>query len=370
MRISQSFTRVKGTNVFWKNDHFWVVALMVIGVVLRLWCLWSRDLWHDEIYQFTSMKGAFKPFWQHHTYGDHTAFPGEYLLHYPFVQIFGMNKWALAIPHMLFMAWGFWLLYALCRIWGMGVAGVIAAFVVYVFNGNLIFHALEFRPYAVLPVLAMASLYFSERILSGAFKEWRGWQTAFWGILFVFGMGYHAYGFLIMGLPFLYAFLDRKFFRGGLRIELSGGIGFFLGLVILLGGVIWVWYASFSNMGLSSNMIEQARPDVFEFIENPLVAPHLFMGRTFANLVRSIPGYVLVLLAIGSFLGACQEKGRRAFFFIGMVLLPIMLIFAVDLLNHYWFLHRQFVWVMPFMALWIGWCLDEFSKILKQRTMP
>ena len=57
--------------------------------------------------------GPLRPFWQKIQYigGDHTAFPGDYLLAYPFVQVFKDNKWGTAIPHIIATIFGFYFLY-------------------------------------------------------------------------------------------------------------------------------------------------------------------------------------------------------------------------------------------------------------------
>ena len=41
-----------------------------------------------------------------------------------------------------------------------------------------------------------------------------------------------------------------------------------------------------------------------------------------------------------------------------MILLPIGLIFAMDVYSQYWFIQRQFVFVMPFFAFFVAWSWD------------
>jgi len=42
-----------------------------------------------------------------------------------------------------------------------------------------------------------------------------------------------------------------------------------------------------------------------------------------------------------------------------MVVIPMTVLCLIDLGRRYWFLQRQFVWVMPLFALFLGWCWDS-----------
>ena len=42
-----------------------------------------------------------------------------------------------------------------------------------------------------------------------------------------------------------------------------------------------------------------------------------------------------------------------------MIVLPLQLLFLADLFNRYWFIQRQFVWVMAWYAFFLGWCWDS-----------
>ena len=133
------------------------MLLFIAGMGLRVHRLATRELWGDELFEFYQFKGPFMPFWFNDRYAmaDHSAYPGEYLLNYPFVQMFGLNKWGIMVPHIILTILGFLLLYKLCQLYFKTTWGYVAAFALVCFHRELIFHSFEFRPYAVLPTLAL-----------------------------------------------------------------------------------------------------------------------------------------------------------------------------------------------------------------------
>ena len=102
-------------------------AFFLLGMYLRVMRYHKRELWGDELIQYNDTAGPLKPFWiDGYNYGDHSGFPGDYLLTYPFIKIFGLHKWGLAIPHILLTIVGFYFLYKVCRyycksVWGYAI---------------------------------------------------------------------------------------------------------------------------------------------------------------------------------------------------------------------------------------------------------
>lgn len=332
----------------------------MVGILLRLWKLHGRDLWGDEIYQFTCMKPLAEPFWTHQTYGDHSCFPGEYLLHYPLVKMFPMNKWILVGPHLLINVFGFYLLYKICQIYYQSWAGYLTAFLLYTFNSNLIFHSLEFRPYAVLPVLALASLYFSHRLWDKDFQMSKV-KMFFTGVLFFLTINYHIYGIAILLLPIIFTFFYQ-------RTQKTDFVIFpwrwFL-VVCILSVPVWVWYASFNHLGLAPAKV-QALVDTFQYIDDPLIDPFSFLKGVVGNLLGNRYLYVFLPLAFLSLVFPHPQRFKQWVFLLLLIILPLVMILYTDVRSNYWFLQRQFIWVMSFFALWLGWCLDTFFLYLKE----
>jgi len=81
-----------------------VIALVftIWGMILRFKTFANRELWIDEIIQMNMALEPLKPLWlRENTALDVTSFPGDYLLIYPFLKLFGVSK-LVAIPHELF----------------------------------------------------------------------------------------------------------------------------------------------------------------------------------------------------------------------------------------------------------------------------
>lgn len=145
------------------------VFFTALGLYLRAKRLAGRELWTDELWQLAQTVGPFKPIWHRINVTDFTSFPGAYLLNYPFVNIFGIGKWEVNIPNYFIAFLSFYFLYLLCQKYLKTFLGFFIAFLLLCFNGNLIFHSFELRPYAVLPTLSLGSFYFAGLIVC----DWR-----------------------------------------------------------------------------------------------------------------------------------------------------------------------------------------------------
>ena len=128
---------------FIKNNSRILIALFftILGFYLRLKQLINRELWTDELWQLAQTKGAFKPIWHRISVTDFTSFPGVYLLNYPFVNLFGTNKWVVNIPNYIITLLSFYFLYLICQKYLKTFWGFFVAFLFLCFNGNLIFHS-------------------------------------------------------------------------------------------------------------------------------------------------------------------------------------------------------------------------------------
>ncbi len=344
---------------------FIALAISCYGLFLRMKALNGRELWNAESYQFDCIKGHFKPFWLHQNYGDLTTFPGEYLLNYPVVHFFGRDKWALAFPHLLATILGFYLLFLLCRKYMRSWVGFAVAFLMFALNGELVSHALEFRPYAVLPVLALGSLYIAHwltedfQIMSLTAK----WLTA---ISIFFMINYHAYGILIFTLPLMFVLVVKL-------IDLRGN-GFslpwrFLVLVLAVSLLVWLWYSSYNNYGFTKNSLPISPVNSYEFIASPLVHPVSFLKAVVGNLVGDRRLYVLLAGCFFIFVLPRLQQFKQLAFLLILVVLPILMILYFDIRSRYWFLQRQFIWVTPFFILWIAWFWDMGYVFLRRKRI-
>lgn len=334
-----------------------VIAFLIAcyGLWLRLMHLHGREFWWDEVYQFDHIHGPFKPFWLHCHYGDFTTFPGEYI-HYPLVELFGMNKWILAIPHLILTVAGFYFLYLLCCRYMKTWVGFASAFLLFSLNNNLIFHSLEFRPYGALSVFALACLWIAHRLADG--NEGMSWQAkSFMALSIIFMINYHAYGIVIFLLPLLFVFINQRTLPWK-----------FLGLTLAIAFPIWVWYASYDHFGLTKNMmlVNKFKIYPFKYFADPLIDPFSFLKSVIGNLLGNRYLYVLLPPAFLSLVFPHSQRFKQWVFLLLLIILPLVMIFYTDVRSNYWFLQRQFTWVMSFFALWLGWCLDTLFLYLKE----
>jgi hypothetical protein len=107
--------------------------------------------------------------------------------------------------------------------------------------------------------------------------------------------------------------------------------------------------------------------ETFDYIPNPQKNFIGFLKGIFGNLVGYKLFYPLMLAIPLSLCLPVKEKFPQLAFFLTLVILPIMMILNVDILNHMWFLQRQFVWVMPLFALLLGWQWDSIASYLQKR---
>lgn len=327
-----------------------------LGLFLRFKKLAGRDLWNDEIYQLSMTTGHFKPIWQRVTSGDLTCFPGEYLINYPFVRFFGGSKWLINIPHYIATFFGFYFLYLICKkhiktSWGFAVA-----FLVLCFNANLIFHSFEFRPYAVLPTLSLASFYFAEMIVSD-WPQLSRLKKFLIGGFFIWVIVYHAYGVMIVGLCLLYAIMAEAGKRpyGNIIKDMR----LFLLSVGLLGFLLFIWYI----LGTWWECLQGGSRNTFDFYPNPASSlsdfSRFFRQISFNLMAHKNFGQKHLALGVWiAFLLPNKDCFKQMGFFLLMIVLPIMLILESDLRSGYWFLDRQFIWVMSLYAFFLGWCWD------------
>ena len=348
--------------------------LTVWALGMRFHRLYYRDLWGDELYQIKGMSGAFKPFWTaRYNFGDHTAFAGDYLLCYPFLQVFGINKWGLTVPHVLITILGFYWLYRICQRTYRSVWATAICFFLVAVNEELIFHHFEFRPYAVLPSLALGIYYFAD-LMARDYSKTRPPVRWFALFLLVFTFFYHAYGALIVLSAVSYCLLRHR--AGTYRAWLLSPQARWLIVAIVIGLPIWIWFAAFNNFGaVSQNTFKfttvttpQAITYPFDYIAHPLIEPVRF----FKHMIGNLLGYNKVAyLFLAGFLFVFFPSDRRRdqmMFLMWMIIIPLMLILIIDLTTKYWFLPRQFIWVTPWFAILLAWLWDTGIQIFSKKT--
>ncbi len=334
-----------------RNKILWLVGLIVLfGLSARFFTFQSAHPDSDEMFELRNMQGL-KPeavLKQNTFYGDHTSFPGEYLVHYlpmrtlnlfekPAIieieqhKVEGINKtgfWILAIPKIILTLISFVLFYFVCEGCFRSPLGWVIAFSLLLFNVNLIYHAVSLRPYGILTELAIIHLWFC-----GSFRNERWFRITHAVAIFLTCI-YHAYGPLIAILPLFGYYKMRKFSSNEVLVG------------ILLGLSGWIYYAAYNTFGMTPNHV-QSIANPFQFItkEN-------FLG----GILETIFGGSLITLACVPFvlLGITKITWPQVRFFLVMILLPLALIILVDIKTQYWIHPRQYIWLLPAIAFLCG----------------
>jgi len=351
---------------FWQKNKFRLVAVLfsAIGIWLRFKCMLGRGVWIDEIVQMKLAEGPLKPFWQRVSFGSElTCFPGEYLLTWPFAKVFGMSRWAFEIPHALAMLVSFCFLYLVCKRYLRTLTGWLVTYSLFVFNSQLIFHALEIRAYAILIALSLAVFYLTDILIREPGRFSIG-QKLGAGIFLVLVIAAHAYGILLVffcGVFFLLWQYRQESFRKGL----PGFLAFWTPVAVVGGGV-FLWYVT-GQGAIEGSSLDNPFSDTFLYIPNPVVNPVGFLKAIFGNLIGFKMLYPLLLgMAVPLFLST-KDRWPQLGMFLLLVALPIGIIMMADVMSGYWFLQRQFIWITPLFAVLLGWCWDSLAVFLVSR---
>ncbi len=344
---------------FLANRLVFILPLGAWGLYLRFKERALQDLWTDEKWQIAVMNQPFFDFvksLQKREFAGLLA--GDSILIYPFFQMFGDNKWGLAIPHIIATFVGFYLLYLLCRKYLQRTFSCVIVFLIICLNQELIFHSFEIRTYAVLPTLAVGSFCLMHKLF---IQETPMRRSIFlWiQIFFIFTIWWHLYGIFMIIFPWLY-FAGATLSSDGLRVVLKKTTRALAPALLVA-----LPLCLFSIFGEKQRMVFTY---MFQFIPNPLENIVGFLKAIFGNLVGDKRLYVLLLGPVLAALLPHPDRYKQIGFFLCLVVLPITLLLAIDAHSQYWFVQRQFVWVIPYFALYVGWCWES-SVIYLLRAM-
>ncbi len=298
---------------------------------------------------------------------------GDYLLMYPFFKLFGFNKWLIAIPHIAIALLGFYFLYQICQKYFKTLMGDVITYSIVASNWNLVFHSVEIRVYAVLPTLALMAFYYGEK----SFEEIGGWsvvQKVKMAIIFLIILWFHAYGIVIILCVLSYLVLSHwreVNFRKNLK-----SIVIFFAVIGVIAAPLWLismigpYHLPMVTTGLDASLKNARTMNTFDYIPNPLVSMAGFVKGVLGNLLGNRKLYIFVPAVIFPFIFPLSKRWLQILFFLTLVVFPLELLLIGVLNQGYWFLQRQFTWVVPFWALSLGWAWDSFALMLFKEKAP
>ncbi len=290
-------------------------------------------------------------------YGDHTSFPGEFIIHYvPMLamglrfhpatldyehqNIQGIDKkgfWIIAIPKILLTILSLYLFYLLCKEFLVTNFGIFVAFSIFFFNQYLVYAAFSLRPYGILPELFIINIYMASR------KDKTLWFDIGHGTVIFLTCINHAYGPLMSFLPILY-------FKKPRCLEFYP--------LILVALIAWVYYASYSNFGMNPNTIQSVL-DPFKYIKQENLFEFIFQSLFCTSVITTA---ILPFILMKSFDPNTGLLGKKWGFLITLVLIPLIAIILIDLKTHYIIHPRQYVWILPALGLWCGMLIEKGLK--------
>lgn len=289
----------------------------------------------------------------------------DFILVYPFYQIFGMNKLGLAIPHLFFTLISFVYLYLLSNKLFKTVWGYVIIFGICTFNSTLIMHTFEIRPYPVLPALSLMALYHMLDIFE-AYDIMPGKKKILTGFIFILVLFFHPFGILMLAMSLVYVFLSK--YRQEDTQKRFLGIFKFLMTIACVGLPFWIY----SIITSPTNEGGMGR-EVFGYIANPAVDFIEFLKNVFGNLIGNRWAYVLLPGTLFPMILPYKGRFDQIGFFCICIFLPIYIILMMAVAHSHYFIQRYFIWVMPWFALFIAWCWDSvidqyiYSRIKEKR---
>jgi len=342
------------TNYIYRNRNpFLVSFICMCALCLRAAYLYQHTLSCDELYELNLMRGTFLDLLSQISKGGFgTYLVGDIYLVFPFFKVFHYNKWGLAIPCIISTVIGFYVLYLICKRYYKSTWAYLITFGIVCFNATLIQHATEIRAYSLLPTLALVVFYLFERIADLDFKL-SILKKTFAMLLFAIVIWFHVYGILMFTSLFLFTLLSR-YKEKNFKLYFIDAV-FFAGMILCIAMPFWIYCV----FGVHSGLSRLNNYNIFQFIPDPSHNAVGFLKSIFCNLIGIKILYFLLLGVIVPFIFSYKDRKNQLIFLFLNIIAPIGFVLLFDLVVQYWFIQRQFIWVMPLFAFFIGWVWDS-----------
>ena len=335
-----------------------VIVLTLIGLYLRFDNRMKTPLIGDEAYAVNVMS-RYKPLLAFFNELPHLEFSsyltGDYYLLYPFVNTFGANKWAVATPHIISTILCFYFLFKVCQLHLKTAVGFLMTFAIASFNSTLIEHSFELRYYAVLQTLGLMTYYYTYLLINRP-RSLSTIKLIVMGTFFCLTILFHFYS-VIMICTMIAFFLaihiqNREVVNVAKKI-----IPLFVVVFLITGPILYlVLFVKFHVSAIWGN-------EPFKYIPNPLDNLIGFLKGILCNLVGYKKFYFLLAGLVISLCLPHKDREKQFWFFLLLVFLPIAALLLLDLKGGYWFIQRQFIWVIPLFAVLLGWCWESIFSL-------
>lgn len=330
------------------------LLLLLLLIYIRLQVRSINTLWTDELAEINSLKSIN---YLINTYLPSIpgGYPGHYFLIFPLQQFFPYNKFILGLPGLISHILVFlYIPNVISKLQivdkeKLFVTGFITRFL-FAIDPMLSFQAMEVRPYSVLPLLWIIMFFLIMRLLNldhqsfnfkNLFKNVIVWVP----ILFLL-FNWHFYSVIMLLAIYIFMCLKKKISFSKFKIGKYS-------LIIILASI-------FSSLPVWSHFSRGSFTFDFDTIATiPVTIMQIYSidkGFPKGLILQNWLYFFCLLIMLYIFIFQIWKAGTRTdknyqennFFkvIILMVFMPISVIFILDLVNHYGFWYRQFVWTM------------------------
>ena len=350
------------SKIFNNNRIYFILTavLFVCFSVSRIYVRSVNELGTDEIEQVSNLI-SFKHLLEYLPRIPGGA-PGHYFITLPLNIVFPQNKYILGLPGLISQAIVFLFIPYIINILGITdkrkirIVSMITR-IGFVFNPTLTFQAMEVRPYSMLSFLWFVSVIFVNKIINFKKNQNGRSEIIIKSIVSVLSLSmiliWHYYGLIMVFTMYiyLYIFTDRRNLSDLLNIKRIPNLILLTGVLCVL--PVWTYFSK-GSFTYNFNAIENLPISIST---EGIVYKGVVQGITWRNYYYSWFFLVVLFIFITYSLSYCCRKisyERTVVFksvkiMITSVLLPIILIFTLDIFNRYWFLLRQFSWtIIPF----------------------
>lgn len=173
--LTVSFQEPNWFAVQWrKHPHrCWLAAILLLALVLRLIHLGTHSFWHDEAYNMIQSDNLIPVLLKGELVSNH---PPLFVVLIWVWRLFGMdeNEWTMRLLPVLLGLGGIAALYLLVAHLFTPRAGLFAAFLLAISPMHIL-HSQDLKPYIVLPLTGVLTVYFFYRAVQG--NEGRWWTA-------------------------------------------------------------------------------------------------------------------------------------------------------------------------------------------------
>lgn len=347
------------------------LAILFIFIFFRLYLRTINNFWTDEIEEIKNLTSLTHLLFQYLPFIPGGS-PGHYVLTLPFNILYPYNKFVLTIPGLLSQIVVFLLVPQVIiklfktNLYETQIVALITR-IIYTFDPTLSYQSIEIRPYSMLPLLwviiaiLLPAIYYQTIRKTSFISPLKKFLLIF--CLFILII-FHYYVLLMMISVYTYIYLyNHQKANGYLTNSLSKivSIGILLSVPILMYFSPGSFSFNFDTLGVIKDYLYNYSFLSSNGINRIYWQNLLYYSFIFSSLIISL---VLIINKLKR-----NEKLVRSFFWyliksIGiLVIFPVVVIFFLDLHNHYWFLLRQFAWTMIPLYMSVGLFISKLLFI-------